>query len=61
MFPVYSVQAGPDLRGGANWAVAQQPPQPSGLHKNSKKIITQGNIKMVFETDNLEQKIACRS
>ena len=55
MFPVYSVQAGLDLRGGANWAVAQQPPQPSGLHKNSKKIITQGNIKkMVFETDNLE-------
>jgi len=42
-----------DLR-GANWAVAQVPPQLRGLHKNSKKIITQGNIKILLETDNLE-------
>ena len=25
--------SGPDLRGGANWAVAQGPPQVMGLHK----------------------------
>jgi len=25
--------AGPDLRGGANWAVALGPPQLRGLHK----------------------------
>jgi len=33
--------SGPDLRGGgANWAVAQGPPQLRGLHKkNSKKLL----------------------
>jgi len=31
---------GPDVREGANWAVAQGPPQLMGLYKNSKKIIT---------------------
>jgi len=31
---------GPDLGGGANWAIAQGSPQLRGLHKNSKKIIT---------------------
>ena len=31
--------AGPDLGGGANWAVAQGPPQLRGLHKNSKKLL----------------------
>jgi len=34
-------ETGPDLRGRANWAVAQGAPQLRGLHKkNSKKIIT---------------------
>jgi len=32
--------AGPDLRGRANWAVAQGPPQLTGLHKKTVKIIT---------------------
>jgi len=37
------VSAGPDLRGGgANWAVAQEPPQLRGLHKkNSKNALQQ--------------------
>jgi len=40
---------------GANWAVAQGPSQLRGLrNKNIKKIITYGNIKILFETDNLE-------
>ena len=38
--------SGLDLR-GANWAVAQEPPQLRGLHKNSKNI-TYGNIKNTF-------------
>jgi len=37
---------------GANWAVAQGPPQLRGLHKKTVKNITQGNIKILFETDN---------
>ena len=37
--------AGPDLRAGQ---------MPRGLHKNRKKIITSGNIQILFETDNLE-------
>jgi len=32
-----SVEAGPDLTGGANWAVAQGPPQLRGLHKKTVK------------------------
>jgi len=46
--------AGPHSRQGVNWTAAQRPPQLTGLHKNSKKIITQGNIKILLETDNLE-------
>jgi len=41
--------AGPDLRAGANWAVAQ-----GASTKTVKKIITSGNIQILFETDNLE-------
>jgi len=44
---------GPDLREG-KLGSCPGPPQLGGLHKNSKKIITQGNIKILFETDNLE-------
>jgi len=49
-------------RGWANWAVAHGPPQLRGLNENSKKLLPKGNIKILFETDNLElKKIACRS
>jgi len=33
------LNAGPDLRGGANWAVAQGPPKLRGLHKKTVKIL----------------------
>jgi len=32
-----SASPGPDLRAGANWAVAQRPPQLRGLHKKTVK------------------------
>jgi len=34
----------------AGFAVAQCPPQLRGLHRNSKKIITQGNIKILLQS-----------
>jgi len=44
---------GPDLM-GANWAVAQGPPQLRGVHKKNGKKYYLTNIKILFETDNLE-------
>jgi len=42
----------------ANWTVAQRPPQLRGLHKTVKNyyllLLSSGNIKILFETDNLE-------
>jgi len=35
---------------GANWAVAQGPPQLRGLHKNSIKIITYENMKILLQS-----------
>jgi len=37
-----------------DWAVSQGPPQLRSLHKKVNKIITQGNIKILFETDDQE-------
>jgi len=46
---------GLDLREGANWAIAQGPPQLRSLHtKNSKNYYLRKHKKILFETDNLE-------
>jgi len=50
---VLGAAVGPDLREG-KLDSCPGPPQLGSLHKNSKKIITQGNIKILFKTDNLE-------
>jgi len=44
--------AGLDLRGGNKLGSCPGPPQLRGNHKNSKKLL--GNIKILFEADNLE-------
>ena len=49
---VYSIHCDVSNRAGFKGS-CPGPPQLGGLHKTVKKIITQGNIKILFETDNL--------
>jgi len=52
-FVPYSVNRKPHA-GNRNRAGFKRGKLPRGLHQNSKKIITQGNMKILFETDDLE-------
>jgi len=44
------------FEGGGKLGSCPVASRTKGLHKNSKKIIIYGNIKILLETDNLELK-----